>query len=263
MARFFRNVEKAIKKGVKDTGRAVKKGAIDTGHGIGAVATSKAGLAALAGGLAFTGVGLPAAAAIGAGVKGGGSLIRKGGNPRNAFRGAYQGAAVGAGAAVGGSGFRAVRDKAGFSGFRNQLYRGKSALPDAPKIERITLDDAALGLKSSVPIELARPDDLSSIPSMTESGITRPALKPGLTEQFLTSVLPEPRKATPSDTMLNAGRNAGRGGGSDNESDDKNFAPKQAADIGGGDTTSSGMSRNMMLALAAGVIVLFVFARKH
>ncbi len=123
------NIEKAVVKGAKDTGKATKKAVVDTGHAAGAVATSKLGQVALGTALAVSGVGLPAAAAIGAATKGGGALIKKGGNLGKAGTAAYQGAAVGAGAAVVGSGFRAIKSGTGLGGFKSSLLHGKDAIP--------------------------------------------------------------------------------------------------------------------------------------
>ncbi len=78
---------------VKNT---VVKAAKDTGHAVGSAVTSKVGQAVIGAGLAATGVGLPAAIAIGAGSKAAGELIKPGGNLGKAAHGAVTGAAVGA-----------------------------------------------------------------------------------------------------------------------------------------------------------------------
>jgi len=74
------------------SGRALK----ETGHALGRVATNPLVDAGLAGVLALTGVGAPAAAAIMAGTKGIGELISPGGNIGDAARGALTGGAEGA-----------------------------------------------------------------------------------------------------------------------------------------------------------------------
>jgi hypothetical protein len=125
---IVKNVGKAVAKGVKDTKNATVKAVKDTGHVTGAVVTSKVGQAVIGGALAVSGVGLPAAAAIGAASKAGGNLIKKGGNLKTAATGAYQGAALGAGAAVAGSLVRTVKDGGGLGGFGNRLLKGKDAV---------------------------------------------------------------------------------------------------------------------------------------
>ena len=65
------------------------------GHTIGSAVTSKVGQAVIGTGLALTGVGAPAAAAIFAATKGVGTLIKPGGNIKGALTGAAQGAIEG------------------------------------------------------------------------------------------------------------------------------------------------------------------------
>lgn len=69
-----------------------------TGHTIGKVADNKWVQGATAAALAATGVGAPAAAAIMAGMAGGGALLKKGGNIGDGLMGAAKGAAMGYGA---------------------------------------------------------------------------------------------------------------------------------------------------------------------
>jgi hypothetical protein len=93
---------------VKNIGKTVKKAVVDTGHVAGKVVTSTAGQAVIGGALALTGVGLPAAAAIGAASKGVGNLIKPGGNLKGAATGAAQGAALGVGASLAGKVIKTV-----------------------------------------------------------------------------------------------------------------------------------------------------------
>lgn len=86
---------KGIAKAVKKVASPVQKAAAAVGHTVGNVATSKIGQGILGTALAVTGVGLPAAAAIGAGVKGVGNLIKPGGNLKHTVTGAAQGAILG------------------------------------------------------------------------------------------------------------------------------------------------------------------------
>lgn len=79
----------------KNVGRAVKKGVKDAGHVTGKVVTSKLGQMALGTALAVTGVGMLPAAGIFAASKGVGNLIKPGGNLKRAATGAAQGAVEG------------------------------------------------------------------------------------------------------------------------------------------------------------------------
>lgn len=98
----FKKLSRAVKKVARPVQRAARK----AGHAIGKAATSKVSQAIIGTALAATGVGLVPAALIGAGVKGGGALLRPGGTLRKAGRAAGQGAIVGAGASVVGKGAR-------------------------------------------------------------------------------------------------------------------------------------------------------------
>lgn len=82
--KFIRNIQRAVTK---------------AGHQIGTVVTSKVGQGILGTALAVTGVGAPAAAAIFAGSKGLGNLIKPGGNLKHFATGAAQGAVEGVAAA--------------------------------------------------------------------------------------------------------------------------------------------------------------------
>lgn len=77
---IVKNIGNAVTKAVSDTKNAVVKAAVDTGHVAGTVATSGVGKAVIGGALALTGVGIPAAIAIGAATQGIGTLIKPGGN---------------------------------------------------------------------------------------------------------------------------------------------------------------------------------------
>lgn len=76
--------------------KAVGKGVKDTGHFVGKVASNPITQGITAAALAATGVGAPASAAILAGMKGGGNLLKPGGNLKGAATGALQGGALGA-----------------------------------------------------------------------------------------------------------------------------------------------------------------------
>lgn len=80
-----------------NVGTAIKKATVDTGHAIGTVASNPVVQGLTAAGLAATGVGAPAAAAILAAQKGGGALLRPGGNIGDAATGAATGAITGYG----------------------------------------------------------------------------------------------------------------------------------------------------------------------
>lgn len=93
---------KSIGKAFSNVGKAVGKAVTQTGHVVGNVVTSKIGQAVIGTGLALTGVGLPAAAAIGAGLQAGGGLIKSGGGLKGALTGAAIGGAEGAAASLAG-----------------------------------------------------------------------------------------------------------------------------------------------------------------
>ncbi|MFL5912760.1 MAG: hypothetical protein ACJ768_19615 [Gaiellaceae bacterium] len=83
-------------------GSGIKHAAQGVGHAVGKVASNPWVQGLTAAGLAATGVGAPAAAAIMAGVKGGGALLKPGGNIGQGLKGAATGAVMGAGAAKAG-----------------------------------------------------------------------------------------------------------------------------------------------------------------
>lgn len=105
---------------------AVTKGATDVGHAVGSVASNPLAQGGLAAFLAATGVGAPAAAAIMAGMKGGGALLAPGGNIGDGIGGAVKGAALGAGAAKAGDLVRGALSGGG--GLSGVLGSAKSAL---------------------------------------------------------------------------------------------------------------------------------------
>jgi hypothetical protein len=94
--------------GIKNVGSTIKKAAVDTGHELGRAASNPVVQGLTAAGLAATGVGAPAAAAIMAAQRGGGALLKPGGNIGAGLRGGVEGAAMGAGAAKAGSLVRGV-----------------------------------------------------------------------------------------------------------------------------------------------------------
>lgn len=106
LGKVVKNVGSTVKKAVKDTGKAVGKAAVQTAHVTGSVVTSKVGKIAIGSALALTGVGIPAAAAIGAATQGVGTLIKPGGGGKAAVKAAAVGAVGGAGAAVVGKGIQ-------------------------------------------------------------------------------------------------------------------------------------------------------------
>jgi hypothetical protein len=159
IAKVGQNIGKTVAKAAKDTGNATKKAVVDTGHVAGAVATSKVGQAVIGSALAVSGVGLPAAAAIGATAKGGGALIKKGGNLGKAGNAAVQGAAVGAGSAVVGAAVRTVKAGEGFGGFKNVLLKGKGALDKKPEPPPAMIEPAYA-------VE-------AIVPGMTDSGVLK------------------------------------------------------------------------------------------
>lgn len=116
----------SLKKVVKNVVRAEVKAVKDVGHAAGKAVTSTAGKAIIAGGLALTGVGLPAAAAIGAGTQGVGTLIKPHGNVRKAAKAGATGAAGGVAAGLVGKVLKnnapnvvdAARGKLGMKSFR-------------------------------------------------------------------------------------------------------------------------------------------------
>lgn len=99
---------KGVFKAVKKIASPIQKGAAAVGHTVGTVVTSKVGQAVIGTALAATGVGIPAAAAIMAGTKAAGNLIKPGGNIKHALTGALQGAAEGVAAGAAGAAFKAV-----------------------------------------------------------------------------------------------------------------------------------------------------------
>ena len=100
-------------------GSGIKNGVVGAGHAVGSVASNPWVQGLTAAGLAATGVGAPAAAGIMAAQRGGGALLRPGGNIGDAARGGAEGAAMGAGAARAGGllrGAMAARGAAGAGG---------------------------------------------------------------------------------------------------------------------------------------------------
>ncbi len=102
---------KGVFKAVKKVASPVQHVLTKVGHGLGTVVTSKVGQGILGGALAFTGVGLPAAAGIFAATKGVGNLIKPGGNLKHFATGVGQGAIEGVVAAGTGKAVRALASK--------------------------------------------------------------------------------------------------------------------------------------------------------
>ena len=190
VAKAAKDTGNAVAKGAKDTGKATVKAAVDTGHVTGKVVTSKVGQAVIGGALAVSGVGLPAAAAIGAATKGVGNAIKPGGNLKSAVTGAGQGALLGAGAASVGSVVRTVKAGDGLGGFGSRLLGGKGAV----RGEQVGPPQA------QIEPEIAQENAI--VPGVTDSGEVkhdetdrlRPIVGPG--------TVPERRpKGTPTDLM--------------------------------------------------------------
>lgn len=93
--------------GIKNVGSALKSGVTGVGHAVGSVASNPWVQGLTAAGLAATGIGAPLAAGIMAAERGGGALLKPGGNIGDGLKGAATGAAMGAGASLAGS---AIRD---------------------------------------------------------------------------------------------------------------------------------------------------------
>jgi hypothetical protein len=100
---------------VRAIGSGIKNAAVGAGHAIGSVASNPWVQGITAAGLAATGVGVPAAAAIMAAERGGGALLKPGGNIGQGVRGGVEGAAIGTGASLLGSGVRRVLGSGGAS----------------------------------------------------------------------------------------------------------------------------------------------------
>lgn len=98
----------SIGSGLRKVGSGIKNTVVGAGHLVGEVASNPVVQGLTAAGLAATGVGVPAAAAIMAAERGGGKLLAPGGNIGQAARGGVEGAAMGAGASLLGSGVRRV-----------------------------------------------------------------------------------------------------------------------------------------------------------
>lgn len=92
----------SLKKIAGNVTKAVTKAVKDVGHVTGNVVTSTVGKTIIGGALAATGVGIPLAAAIGAGTQAVGGAIKSGGGIKAASSGALQGAAIGAASGVAG-----------------------------------------------------------------------------------------------------------------------------------------------------------------
>lgn len=103
---------------VRSIGSGIRDAAVGAGHAIGSVADNPWVQGATAAALAATGVGAPAAAAIMAAQKGGGALLKPGGNIGDAIKGAGVGAVEGYGASK-------------LGGVARSLMSGAGALPSA------------------------------------------------------------------------------------------------------------------------------------
>jgi hypothetical protein len=103
LKKIVKNVGRSVSKAVKDTGKQL----VRTGHQAGKIIDNKYVKGAVAAGLAVTGVGIPASAAIMGTMGAAGGALKKGGGLKEAVRRGYQGAATGAIAATGGKLVRA------------------------------------------------------------------------------------------------------------------------------------------------------------
>jgi hypothetical protein len=279
---LFKNIGNAVKKAAKDTTKAVTKAAVDTGHAAGAVATNKFVQAGLGVALAATGVGLPAAAAIGAGVKGGGNLLKKGGNLKSAVTGAGQGAALGAGAAIVGSGVRAIKDNTGLGGFRNTLLKGKEGeaesivkrdkkaqgqahyAPPANKVAARIPPTHPLPVAERPPIA-ARNAPVTEAVSREQPVVTSPPPSTGL-PAMVTPIAPpkKERKNTPSSAMGAIGQLKDQIETIRQSANSAMAVPSSpAADTAAASSDAAGSKNNtIMLAAAAGVVLLVVMMNR-
>lgn len=170
----LRKLGKGIAHVAKNVERATFKAVKDTGHAVGAAATSKVGQGILALGLASTGVGIGAAAAIGAGVKGGGELIKKGGNLKRAARGAAIGAATGAASGLVG---KVVASK--LPGVTDASRRiGNKLLPGSPfkRVAHATAPEAAL--MQLAPVGVAAGGVTALAPQLTPAALDAGMIPP-------------------------------------------------------------------------------------
>jgi hypothetical protein len=111
---------------IKQAAGAVKDGVVGAGHFVGQAASNPWVQGLTAAGLAATGVGAPAAAAIMAAERGGGALLQPGGNIGDAVKGGLEGAAMGGAASAAGS---AIHGGGGLLSKAGSLYgAGKTAL---------------------------------------------------------------------------------------------------------------------------------------
>lgn len=151
---------------LKGIGRAIKKGVKDTGHEAGRFATSKVGQVVTGAALAATGVGLIPGIAIGAAVKGGGALAKKGGNLKKALTGAEQGAITGAAGSLTG---KVVR--AGVSRFRK---------PSAPAVARPTAQtpQVVTPLPTPAPMVPTQTLDIAALPAAAAPSVLDLAKRP-------------------------------------------------------------------------------------
>jgi hypothetical protein len=161
---------------VKNVGSAVKKAAVDTAHVTGKVVTSKAGKALIGGALALTGVGIPAAAAIGAATQGVGTLIRPGGNIGAAAKAGAVGAAGGVAASVVGKGIRRVAPNV------TDISRTavNKVLPGNPLETRKMADEKASRRRTAVigPVRKTEPVKLPPVPDLIHLPVDVPPPPP-------------------------------------------------------------------------------------
>ena len=148
---------------------AVKKGVTDVGHTVGSVVTSKIGQGLIGGALALTGVGLPAAAAIMAGSKGIGTLIKPGGNLKGAATGAAQGAVEGVVAAEAGSLGRSLISHLTSSGAASGAAAQSAAVQSLPASATGAAAGAGALLNPNMP-------GVSITPSSIVSGLAAPTV---------------------------------------------------------------------------------------
>lgn len=173
---IVKNIGNAVTKAVSDTKNAVVKAAVDTGHVAGTVATSGVGKAVIGGALALTGVGIPAAIAIGAATQGIGTLIKPGGNIGQAIKQGAVGGAEGAAVSVAGKAIQkfAPSITSGARSAVNKLLPGNpfspSSTPAAPPetaepIRKTAVIGPVRGAKTQG-IPLQAPPSINMAPAM-------------------------------------------------------------------------------------------------
>jgi len=248
------NVGNAVKKAAGDTKNAVVKAAVDTGHVAGKAATSTVGKVVIGAALAATGVGIGAAAAIGAASQATGELIKPGGNLGKAGKGAVTGAAIGAGSAVAGKVIGA-----GFHGAKALISdKPKPAEEAPPQVEQIAnIEPAQTTPVLKVAEELPSKQVLIKAPERTATG----QAKAGLVQQVKARIVQEVDKRVKPDLRKRMEEVTGIGIPVDSPAGQlgRNAATASAPDGGSG----SGVNWGMIGLGVVAVVLLVLVANKH